>query len=87
MAAPGSAGAAADPVERTLNVYLAQSVTEGAQLYLLQSPLRPPSRPYALAEADAVRFKVRPRRACRLVTRSLSLHAAAAVGAALGAQS
>ena len=49
----------ADPVVRTLNVYLSQSVSDGAQLFLLQSPLRPPSRPYELAEAEDVRFKVR----------------------------
>lgn len=49
----------ADPVVRTLDVYLTQSLEEGGLLYLLQSPLRPPNRPYDVEYSEDVRFKVR----------------------------
>lgn len=43
---------------RTLDVYLTQSLEEGGLLYLLQSPLRPPNRPYDVEYSEDVRFKV-----------------------------
>ena len=49
-----------DPVVSTWPVYLVRNPDPGGALYLLQSPLRPAARPYALEECDEVRFKVRP---------------------------
>ena len=51
-----------DAVVSTFPVYLVRNPDPGGALYLLQSPLRPASRPYALEQCDEVRFKVR--RAC-----------------------
>lgn len=48
-----------DTVVRTIDVYLTQSLEEGGLLYLLQSPLRPPNRPYDVEYSEDVRFKAR----------------------------
>jgi hypothetical protein len=48
-----------DAVVSTWPVYLVRNPDPGGALYLLQSPLRPAARPYALEECDEVRFKVR----------------------------
>jgi hypothetical protein len=48
-----------DAVVATFPVYLVRNPDPGGALYLLQSPLRPAARPYALQECDEVRFKVR----------------------------
>ena len=48
-----------DAVVATFPVYLVRNPDPGGALYLLQSPLRPAARPYALEECDEVRFKVR----------------------------
>ena len=47
-----------DPVVSTWPVYLVRNPDPGGALYLLQSPLRPAARPYALEECGEVRFKV-----------------------------
>ena len=48
-----------DAVVAHFPVYLVRNPDPGGALYLLQSPLRPAARPYALEECDEVRFKVR----------------------------
>ena len=63
----GDAGAApmtgveagGDVVVATYPVFLHSAPDAGGALYLLQSPLRPADRPYALEECDEVRFKAR----------------------------
>ena len=57
-----------DAVVSTFPVYLVRNPDPGGALYLLQSPLRPAARPYALEECEEVRFKVR--RAAAPATRS-----------------
>jgi hypothetical protein len=47
-----------DVVVAQYPVYLVRNADPGGALYLLQSPLRPATRPYALEECDEVRFKV-----------------------------
>ena len=46
-------------VVSTWPVYLVRNPDPGGALYLLQSPLRPAARPYALEKCEEVRFKVR----------------------------
>ena len=50
-----------DAVVSTFPVYLVCNPDPGGALYLLQSPLRPAARPYALEECEEVRFKARTR--------------------------
>ena len=52
-------GAQPDRVVRTIDVYLAQDMGPGGLVYLLQSPLRPPDRPYDVEFSEDVRFKAR----------------------------
>ena len=58
----GDPMAVEDQVVSTWPVFLVRNPDPGGALYLLQSPLRPAARPYALEECDEVRFKVRTRR-------------------------
>ena len=53
-----AAAAATDRVVRKINVFLSQRMDEGGLVYLLQSPLRPPERPYDVEYSEDVRFKV-----------------------------
>ena len=53
MAAP------VDRVVRRIPVFLSQHMDDGGGVYLLQSPLRPPGRPYDVEFTEEVRFKVR----------------------------
>ena len=51
--------AAVDRVVRRIPVFLSQQMDDGGGVYLLQSPLRPPGRPYDVEYTEEVRFKVR----------------------------
>lgn len=53
-----SAMAENDPIVQRLDVCITQKLEDDGLLYLLQSPLRPPNRPYDVEYSEDVRFKV-----------------------------